>query len=97
MIINSKFNIGQIVVHKLLGFLGIIIDIDPIYSFKNKNIKNNKKNNPWYHVLIEDNNGNYIHIYLEEYQLYWKKIEKYEKSSLNNIYKIINKNKINKN
>ncbi len=97
MIIHSKFNIGQIVIHKLLGFSGIIIDIDPIYSLKNKNIKNNKKKKPWYHVLIEDNNGNYLHIYLEEYQLSWKKKEKYEKSSLNNIYKTIKKNKIKKN
>ncbi len=95
MIIYSKFNIGQKVIHKLLGFTGIIIDIDPIYFLKNKyNKKNiNNKNKPWYHVLIEDNNGFYIHIYLEEYQLSWKKVEKYEKSSLDDIYKIIKKNK----
>ncbi len=77
MIIYSKFNIGQQVRHKLLNFLGVIIDIDPIYSLKNKFKFNNKiykknkifKKYPWYHVITEDNNGNPIYTYISEIQL----------------------------
>ncbi len=32
MIIASKFGIGQQVRHKLLGYLGVIVDIDVEYS-----------------------------------------------------------------
>ncbi len=98
MIISSKFNIGQQVRHKLLGFLGVIIDIDAKYSLnnnkKNKKIYKNKKikKSPWYHVIIEDNNGYPIHIYLEEHHL----ILEYEKnhpnqSSLDKLSKTIKK------
>ncbi len=78
MIISSKFNIGQQVRHKLLGFLGVIIDIDAEYSlFKNKKYKKTNINKkfrkfPWYHVVIEDNNGYPIHTYLAEFQLIWE-------------------------
>ncbi len=80
MIRLSKFYIGQQVRHKLLGFLGVIIDIDSEYSLKNKNINkvninNNLKESPWYYVIMEDNNGYPIYIYLSEEQLSWE-IEK---------------------
>lgn len=32
--IASKFGIGQQVRHKLLGYLGVVIDIDPEYSLE---------------------------------------------------------------
>ncbi len=90
MIKSSKFNIGQKVRHKLLGFLGIIIDIDIKYSLskkKNKNLNNIKKFNkyPWYHVIIQDNNGYPIYLYLSELQLIWN----YKKKYIN--YSILNK------
>ncbi len=94
MIINSKFNIGQQVRHKLLGFLGVIIDIDPIYSLNKKNkIKKKKyKKLPWYHVIIEDNNGHHIHIYLSEDQLSWEIKKKHPKQkSLDKLSNIIKK------
>ncbi len=74
----SKFNIGQQVRHKLLGFLGVIIDIDPEYSLLESDIteellKNKTfKKSPWYHVIMEDNNGYPIHTYLAEAQLSWE-------------------------
>lgn len=73
--ITSKFNIGQQVRHKLLGALGVIIDIDPEYSL---NILPNHdelgaheqlRYSPWYHVVMEDNEGYPIHTYLAEIQL----------------------------
>ncbi len=76
MIIFSKFNIGQQVRHKLLGFLGVIVDIDYKYSVKELNLKktinNTFKKTPWYHVIMEDDNGYPIHIYLSEDQLLWE-------------------------
>ncbi len=30
--IASKFGIGQQVRHSLLGYLGVVVDIDPFYS-----------------------------------------------------------------
>ncbi|STJ44890.1 DNA-binding protein [Escherichia coli] len=30
--IASKFGIGQQVRHSLLGYLGVVVDIDPVYS-----------------------------------------------------------------
>ncbi len=78
MIITSKFNIGQLIKHQLLEFLGVIIDIDAKFSLKNyNNINKNKKlynknlykNFPWYHVIIEDNKGLHSHTYLSENQI----------------------------
>ncbi|WWP02324.1 MAG: heat shock protein HspQ [Candidatus Dasytiphilus stammeri] len=72
MMINSKFGIGQKVRHKLLGFLGVIIDIDVGYSLEAPKIDNfieNKKNfntSIWYHVIMEDDEGETIHTYLSE-------------------------------
>ncbi len=89
MITSSKFNIGQIVRHKLLGFLGVIIDIDPEYSLNDNNYSEDFKNNkfikklPWYHVIMEDDNGYPIHTYLSEIQLSWEIQKEYsEQQSL---------------
>ncbi len=96
MIKSSKFNIGQKVKHKLLEFIGIIIDIDPEYSLNNnkekKKINNTFIKSPWYHVIIEDDNGYPIHTYLAEEQLFLETQNKNNnKSILNNLYKIIKK------
>ncbi len=84
MITYSKFNIGQQVRHKLLGFLGVIIDIDPIYSLNKKNNKKKKKYKklPWYHIITEDNNGYPIYIYLSEDQLLLEFNKKHPKQKL---------------
>lgn len=34
--IASKFGIGQQVRHTLLGYLGVVVDIDPEYSLMNR-------------------------------------------------------------
>lgn len=72
--IFSKFGIGQQVRHKLLGYLGVIIDVDPEYSLEKPTIDEVTKNDalrkaPWYHVVMEDDNGKPIHTYLAEVQL----------------------------
>lgn len=74
MIVISKFDIGQQVRHKLLGFLGVIIDVDVGYSLEDPKIDIIVDNEslymaPWYHVVMEDDNGQPIHTYLAEVQL----------------------------
>ncbi|EYU13275.1 heat shock protein HspQ [Photorhabdus aegyptia] len=74
MIIASKFGIGQQVRHKLLGYLGVIVDIDVEYSLEqpqDDDIASNAalRSAPWYHVVMEDDNGQPVHTYLAEAQL----------------------------
>ncbi len=89
--ISSKFGIGQKVRHKLLDFLGVIIDVDPEYSLSDNNFEKliyseSLKKAPWYHVIMEDNNGYPIHTYLAEAQLSWEvNRENIEKTSLDEL------------
>ncbi|VFS51540.1 Heat shock protein hspQ [Budvicia aquatica] len=60
--ITSKFSIGQQVRHKLLGNLGVIIDIDAEYSLDQPAsdemaANDNLRDAPWYHVVMEDDEG----------------------------------------
>ncbi|MBW7982450.1 heat shock protein HspQ [Enterobacillus tribolii] len=72
--ITSKFGIGQQVRHKLLGSLGVVIDIDPEYSLESPGVDELGSNEqlrhaPWYHVVMEDDEGQPMHTYLAEAQL----------------------------
>lgn len=73
--IASKFGIGQQVRHKLLGYLGVIVDIDPEYSLTKIPSDTELGGNdtlrfaPWYYVVMEDEQGRPIHTYLAEAQL----------------------------
>ncbi|MCD1127636.1 heat shock protein HspQ [Jinshanibacter sp. LJY008] len=78
--ITSKFSIGQQVRHKLLGNLGVIIDIDAEYSLEQPAsdevaADDNLRNAPWYHVVMEDEEGQPIHTYLAEIQLAEEDVE----------------------
>ncbi|WMY96390.1 MAG: heat shock protein HspQ [Arsenophonus sp.] len=95
MMNNSKFNIGQKIRHQLLGYLGVIVDIDAEYclnKFKNKDIKHHTTllAAPWYYVIMEDNNGEHIHTYLAEAQItYENSDENQDNSSLDDLSKYI--------
>lgn len=72
--IASKFAIGQQVRHRLSGTLGVVIDVDPEYSLdtpKPEEIYSNEslQQLPWYHVVMEDDNGEPVHTYIAEIQL----------------------------
>lgn len=74
IMIISKFGLGQQVRHKLLGFLGVVIDIDPEYSLEQPKAEeiaatNDLRFAPWYHVVMENEEGQSMHIYLAEAQL----------------------------
>ncbi len=75
--IASKFGIGQQVRHKLLGFLGVVVDVDPEYSLAEPDIEEmgeseDLRASPWYHVVMEDDDGRPMHTYLAESQLAWE-------------------------
>ncbi|QJC30616.1 heat shock protein HspQ [Enterobacteriaceae endosymbiont of Neohaemonia nigricornis] len=95
--ITSKFGIGQQVRHKLLGFIGVIIDVDPIYSLNDPKINDITDNiilcnKPWYHVVMEDASGYPIHTYLSELQLSGEPLnEHFEYSSLDELSNSIKK------
>ncbi|MEJ5072281.1 heat shock protein HspQ [Enterobacter ludwigii] len=72
--IASKFGIGQQVRHSLLGYLGVIVDIDPEYSLDEPSddevaVNDDLRTSPWYHVVMEDDDGEPVHTYLAEAQL----------------------------
>ena len=53
--IASKFGIGQQVRHSLLGYLGVVVDIDPVYSLSEPSpdelaVNDELRAAPWYHV-----------------------------------------------
>lgn len=72
--IASKFGIGQQVRHSLLGYLGVVVDIDPEYSLDEPSpdelaVNDELRAAPWYHVVMEDDDGQPVHTYLAEAQL----------------------------
>lgn len=89
--ITSKFGIGQQVRHKLLGSLGVVIDIDPEYSLESPDVDELGANEqlrhaPWYHVVMEDDEGQPMHTYLAEAQLDGERAEAHpEQSSLDDL------------
>lgn len=55
----AKYQIGQIIYHRLFHYRGVIIDVDP--SFQNTEEwyaimakSNPNKQQPWYHVLVDN-------------------------------------------
>lgn len=86
--ICTKFGIGQQVRHSLLGYLGVVVDVDPEYSLNeplvDEILKSKElKSSPWYHVIMEDDRGQTIHTYLAESQLSWESSDNHpEQSSL---------------
>ncbi len=55
----AKFNLGQVVNHKLFGYRGVVIDVDPEFLgseawYDNMAKSHPPKDQPWYHVLVHD-------------------------------------------
>ena len=71
--IASKFGIGQQVRHSLLGYLGVVVDIDPEYSLDEPEVDELAVNAelraaPWYHVVMEDDDGQPVPTHLAQPQ-----------------------------
>lgn len=71
--IASKFGIGQQVRHTLLGYLGVVVDIDPSIPLMNRQQTiwplTQSRAAPRYHVVMEGDDGQPVHTYLAEAQL----------------------------
>ncbi|XPE38550.1 heat shock protein HspQ [Shigella flexneri] len=75
--IASKFGIGQQVRHTLLGYLGVVVDMDPEYSLDEPSASRLAVNasfapRPGIMWLCESNGyRSPVHTYLAEAQLSW--------------------------
>ena len=71
---HAKYTLGQIVRHKKYSFRGVIFDVDPQFSnteewYENIPLENRpKKNQPFYHLLAENDESYYV-AYVSEQNL----------------------------
>ena len=71
---QAKFNIGQIVRHRIYPFRGVIFDVDPIFNNTEEwwqSIPEDarpRKDQPFYHLLAENEETEYI-AYVSEQNL----------------------------
>lgn len=58
----ASFALGQVIHHRLFHYRGVIFDVDPQFQGteewfeKNVGAGNPSKDEPWYHVLIDQQN-----------------------------------------
>ena len=71
---NARFQIGQVVRHRLYPFRGVIFDVDPIFSNSDewyasipKDVRP-AKDQPFYHLLAENSDSEYV-AYVSEQNL----------------------------
>ena len=69
---DAKFKIGEIVKHRFLSFRGVIFDVDPTFNNTEEwwlSIPEDmrpKKDQPFYHLLAENEEQNMSHMYLNK-------------------------------
>ena len=74
MITNAKYQIGQIVRHRIFPFRGVIFDVDPVFNNTEEWYQSipedirPAKNQPFYHLLAENEETEYI-AYVSEQNL----------------------------
>ena len=57
--VNAKFDVGQLVQHKLFNYRGVVIDVDPVFQnsdewYEQVALSRPPKNKPWYRVLVHN-------------------------------------------
>jgi len=63
---HAHFSIGDVVQHKMLGFRGVIFDVDPVFTNSEEWYESIPihvrpiKEQPFYHLLAENTDGSYI-------------------------------------
>ena len=55
---EARFDVGEVVVHTLFDYRGVVYDIDPVFSLADEwyeAMARSKppKDEPWYHVLVD--------------------------------------------
>src|SRR5262245_12704977 len=72
---NAKFKIGQVVRHRLFPFRGVIFDIDPVFNNTEEWYQSipaevrPRKDQPFYHLLAENAQTEYLAYGAEQYLL----------------------------
>lgn len=56
---HARFDVGELVRHRLFGYRGVVIDVDPRFSsteewYEQVARSRPPKDRPWYHVLVHD-------------------------------------------
>lgn len=56
---NAKYSVGQLIVHKLFNYRGVIVDVDPVYQgtdewYNQVALTRPPKDKPWYRVLVHN-------------------------------------------
>jgi heat shock protein HspQ len=57
--VEARFSVGQLVHHKLLGYRGVVVDVDPCFQgsdewYEDTARSQPPKDKPWYHVLVHE-------------------------------------------
>ncbi|MEL6736163.1 MAG: heat shock protein HspQ [Pseudomonadota bacterium] len=71
---NAKFQIGQIVKHRIYPFRGVVFDVDPVFDNTDEWYEaipeeiRPSKDQPFYHLLAENDESEYI-AYVSEQNL----------------------------
>ena len=58
-IVRSKFAVGDLIRHRLFGYRGVIVDVDPRFQstdewYETMALSRPPRNRPWYHVLVHE-------------------------------------------
>ena len=56
---SANFSVGQLIVHKLFNYRGVIVDVDPCYQgteewYEQVALTRPPRDKPWYHVLVHN-------------------------------------------
>ena len=56
---EAKFQVGQIIHHKLFDYIGVVFDVDPVFQgtdewYEHVAGSRPPKDKPWYHVLVHN-------------------------------------------
>ncbi len=55
----ARYNVGQILHHKLFDYRGVVVDVDPSFQSSDEWYElmartRPPKDKPWYHILVDD-------------------------------------------
>lgn len=56
---KARFTVGQLIVHKLFNYRGVIVDVDPCYQgneewYEQVALTRPPRDKPWYRVLVHN-------------------------------------------
>jgi heat shock protein HspQ len=58
-VFRAKFTVGQLIIHKLFNYRGVIVDVDPDYKgteewYQQVALTRPPRDKPWYRVLVHN-------------------------------------------